>query len=92
MEEGRQVSSDEARRDFRALLNSVEHEHEHVTISRYNIPAAVLVPVDWHSLAAIALEFVMLRTEVDSETQARWELFLHSRSASRNETKEVSDG
>lgn len=92
MEEGQQVSSDEARRDFRVLLNFVEHERAHVTISRYNIPAAVLVPVDWHSLAAIALEFVMLRTEVDSETQTRWELFLRSRSAARNETKEVSDG
>jgi prevent-host-death family protein len=51
MEEGRQVSSDEARRDFRAVLNSVEHDHAHVTISRYNIPAAVLVPVEWYEQA-----------------------------------------
>jgi prevent-host-death family protein len=51
MEERRQVSSDEARRDFRVLLNFVEHERAHVTISRYNIPAAVLVPVEWYEQA-----------------------------------------
>jgi len=42
------VRSDEARRDFRVLLNSVEHDGAHVTIARYNTPAAVMVPVEWY--------------------------------------------
>lgn len=43
------VTSDEARREFRALLDSVLQEKAHVTISRYNTPAAVIVPVAWYS-------------------------------------------
>jgi prevent-host-death family protein len=50
-EDGRLVHSDEARRGFRSLLNSVEHDGEHVTVLRYNTPAAVIVPVDWYEQA-----------------------------------------
>ena len=53
--EGRQVHSDEARRRLRDLLNAVEHDGEHVTILRYDTPAAVLVPVEWHKQALAAL-------------------------------------
>lgn len=52
----RTVHSDDARRKLRELLNAVEHDGEHVTILRYDTPAAVMVPVEWHrqALAAIA--------------------------------------
>jgi prevent-host-death family protein len=53
--EDKQVQSEEARRRFRALLDSVEHKDEHVTISRYNTPAAVLVPWQWYRQARQAL-------------------------------------
>lgn len=45
------VPSDEAKRGFRALLNDVEHQGEHVTILRYKTPAAVIVPVEWYEHA-----------------------------------------
>ena len=51
----RQVRSDEARRNLRELLNAVEHDGEHVTILRYDTPAAVIVPVEWHEQAKAAL-------------------------------------
>lgn len=51
----RQVRSDEARRNLRELLNAVEHDGEHVTILRYDTPAAVLVPVEWYRDAQTAL-------------------------------------
>jgi antitoxin (DNA-binding transcriptional repressor) of toxin-antitoxin stability system len=47
MEKG-QVSSDEARRSWRELLNAVEHNGEQITVLRYDIPAAVVVPVEWY--------------------------------------------
>ena len=50
-DKGRQIHSDEARRNFRDLLNSVEHDGEHVTILRYDTPAAVIVPVEWYKAA-----------------------------------------
>ena len=50
-DEERQIHSDEARRNFRDLLNSVEHDGEHITILRYDTPAAVIVPVEWHEQA-----------------------------------------
>jgi prevent-host-death family protein len=50
-QEGQQVGSDEARAHFRSLLNAVEHDGEHVTILRYNTPAAVIVPVRWYEQA-----------------------------------------
>jgi prevent-host-death family protein len=49
--EDRQVQSDEARRNLRTLLNEVEHEDAHITILRYQTPAAVIVPVDWYEEA-----------------------------------------
>lgn len=55
-EEPRQVRSDEARKRFRELLNAVEHDGEHITILRYDTPAAVLVPAEWHRAALAALE------------------------------------
>jgi prevent-host-death family protein len=55
MEEDQRVSSDDARRDWRALLTSVEYGRAHVTITRYGGPAAVLVPVDWHQRAQAKL-------------------------------------
>lgn len=45
------VGSDEARRRFRELLNAVEHNGEHVTVLRYQTPAAVIVPVEWYERA-----------------------------------------
>jgi antitoxin (DNA-binding transcriptional repressor) of toxin-antitoxin stability system len=56
----RQSSSDDARRNFRRLLNDVEHG-EHVEVMRYGAPAAFVVPPGWYEdvdalLAAIANE------------------------------------
>jgi len=48
------VRSDEARRNFRGLLDEVEHRGMHITIQRYDKPAAVLVPVDWYEEAEAA--------------------------------------
>lgn len=49
------VRSDEARRSLRDLLNDVEHQGEHVTILRYQTPAAVIVPVEWYEQARSAI-------------------------------------
>jgi prevent-host-death family protein len=54
--EDRQVHSDEVRRNLRPLLNAVEHDGEHVTILRYDTPAAVMVPVDWYKQARAAIK------------------------------------
>jgi len=50
----RQIRSDEARRNFRVLLDQVEHGGAHITILRYDTPAAVIVPVEWHRAALAA--------------------------------------
>jgi len=50
----RQVRSDEARRNFRDLLDEVEHRGMHITIARYDKPAAVVVPVNWYEDAEAA--------------------------------------
>jgi prevent-host-death family protein len=50
------VRSDEARRNFRDLLNDVEHQGERIEILRYKTPAAVIVPVEWWKRAKAALE------------------------------------
>ena len=42
------VRSDELRRNLRTLLDSVEHSGAHVTVLRYDKPAAVIVPVGWY--------------------------------------------
>lgn len=47
----REIRSDDARQNWRDLLNEVEHDGEHVTILRYNRPAAVIVPKDWYEQA-----------------------------------------
>jgi prevent-host-death family protein len=47
----REISSDDARRNWRELLNAVEQGGEHVTILRWGKPAAVVVPADWHDQA-----------------------------------------
>ena len=44
----REVSSGEARSNFRELLNAVEHDGQRVAILRYGRPGAVLVPIDWY--------------------------------------------
>jgi prevent-host-death family protein len=51
----KQVRSDEARRTFRSLLDEVEHHDAHVTILRYDKPAAVLVSPEWYQQAQIAI-------------------------------------
>lgn len=50
----KQVRSDEARRNFRDLLDEVEHRGMHITIARYDKPAAVVVPVEWYEEADAA--------------------------------------
>lgn len=51
----KQVHSDELRRDLRTLLTEVEFG-AHVTVTRWNTPAAVMVPVDWYEQAQQALK------------------------------------
>jgi prevent-host-death family protein len=51
MAHDRQVTADDARSNFRELLNDVEAGGAHITITRYGKPAAVIVPVDWHGEA-----------------------------------------
>jgi prevent-host-death family protein len=46
-----QVSSDEARRAWRELLDAVEHKGEHITVLRYGKAAVVVVPAGWHEQA-----------------------------------------
>ena len=46
--EDRYLGSDEARSNFRSLLDDVEHHEAHVTILRHGKPAAVIVPVEWY--------------------------------------------
>lgn len=57
MTDSTQVRSEEIRRRLRPLLNAVEVAGEHVTILRYDKPAAVLVPVDWYERAKACLAF-----------------------------------
>ena len=52
--EDKQVHSDEMRRNLRTLLTEVEFG-AHVTITRWNAPAAVMVPVEWYEQARQAL-------------------------------------
>lgn len=46
--EDRYMGSDEARSNFRSLLDDVEQRDSHVTIQRHGKPVAVVVPVDWY--------------------------------------------
>jgi PHD/YefM family antitoxin component YafN of YafNO toxin-antitoxin module len=47
--------SDEVRREWRGVLDVVEHRGEHVTVMRYKTPAVVIVPVGWYQSALSAL-------------------------------------
>ena len=47
----REIGSDDARRNWRELLNAVENGGEHVTILRWGKPAVVVVPAGWHDQA-----------------------------------------
>ena len=49
-----QYTSEDARREWRRILNKVDHG-EQVGITRYGEPAAIVVPVEWHDEAAAAL-------------------------------------
>ena len=49
-----QYTSEDARREWRRILNKVDHG-EQVGITRYGEAAAVVVPVEWHDEAAAAL-------------------------------------
>jgi prevent-host-death family protein len=51
----REVQSDEARRNWRGLLNEVEHGGQHIILLRYTAPSAVLVPVGWYERALAAI-------------------------------------
>ncbi len=55
MDPDKQVTSDEARRNLRELINAVERDDAHVTITRYGEPAAVIVSTEWHEMAKAAL-------------------------------------
>jgi prevent-host-death family protein len=66
----RQVHSDELRRKSRELLNEVEHGGAHVTILRYDTPAAVMVPVSWYR-RMLAVKRGVLAFTRDSDT-AHW--------------------
>lgn len=45
------MRTDEMRRNLRELLTEVERDGAHITITRYETPAAVMVPVDWYEQA-----------------------------------------
>ncbi len=49
-----QYTSEEARREWRRILNKVDHG-ERVGITRYGESAAIMVPVEWYDEAATAL-------------------------------------
>jgi prevent-host-death family protein len=51
MEPDHEVTPDDVRRQFRELLNEVEHQDVHLTVTRYGKPAAVIVPVEWYEAA-----------------------------------------
>jgi prevent-host-death family protein len=55
MDPDRSVTPDDVRRGFRELLNEVEHEDAHLTVTRYGKPAAVIVPVEWYEAAKLKL-------------------------------------
>jgi prevent-host-death family protein len=51
MNPDRSVTTEEWRRSSRELLNEVEHQDAHLTITRWGQPAAVIVPVQWYNAA-----------------------------------------
>jgi prevent-host-death family protein len=52
----RRVKSEEARRNFRSLLDEAERG-EPIEVQRYDRPVAVLVPADWYRLV---LDYIAL--------------------------------
>lgn len=48
MSPDRQTGADEARRQFRDLIDEVMAEGAHITVERYGKPVAVIVPVSWY--------------------------------------------
>jgi prevent-host-death family protein len=56
MREDETVASDDVRRRWSDLLDSVEHHDAHVTVLRYRKPAAVIVSVAWYEQAKGLLE------------------------------------
>jgi prevent-host-death family protein len=51
----RRVGTEEARQNFRAILDDVEHHGEHICVLRHRRPGAVIVPVAWYEHAKEAL-------------------------------------
>ena len=51
----KQLLSEEARRNFGAVLAEVQYQGAHVEIMRYKTRAAVIVPPDWYARAVEAL-------------------------------------
>lgn len=49
------ASTDDARRNLRAMLNDVERNGEHYELQRFGETAAVVVPFDWYRRAQEAL-------------------------------------
>lgn len=43
-----EMRAEDARKNFADLLNGVQWQGEHVTITRHGRPAAVVVPIDWY--------------------------------------------
>jgi prevent-host-death family protein len=55
MDPDHSVSSDELRRHSRPLLNEVQYEDAHLTVTRHGERAAVMVPPGWYDAARKAL-------------------------------------
>jgi hypothetical protein len=61
----RQLRSDEARRDWRDLLDEVQHDASAaVEILRYDKPVAVVVNSDWYAWATGVIDGLKLRDGV----------------------------
>jgi prevent-host-death family protein len=67
MSEPLEVRGDDLRRRLRPLLNSVEHDHAHVTIKRYGEDIGVIVPANWYR-NMLAIKRGLLLFTRDSET------------------------
>lgn len=68
-------SADEVRRHFARLLSAVEHRGEHVTITRYGKPAAVIVPAErigTYARVDAALEIARKHGDTDGAHHKQW--------------------
>jgi len=61
-----QYTSEEARREWRRILNQVDHG-EHIEVTRYGEPVAVMVPISWHR-SMLAVKKGVLAFTRDSHT------------------------